>query len=57
MGEFVCLGLEDWDVRAVDTAEQIEAVKAEMRDRDIAEVAVWTGEGSDAVKTSKVLCA
>ncbi len=48
----------DDDVYPVDTLEQIEAAEIALREAGIAEAAVWTGEGPDAVRRgSKIFAA
>lgn len=56
--QFVILDEQDeHTVRAVDTTEQIAAVKAEMAELGLDRLPVFTGEAPDTVKTSLVIVA
>jgi len=56
--QFVILDEQDeHTVRAVDTAEQIAAVKVEMSSLGIDKLPVFTGEAPDTVKTAFVIVA
>lgn len=57
VGDYVCLSDDEYDVRAIDTDEQTEAVKAEMRERGITELDIYRGEGPDQIRTSLKLFA